>query len=145
MSDRLSILFTQLHREHLKLRGFRKERYTFTRNAGPYVERFNFQGSAWSSAEGKRFYINLGIWFPEFADDTSGSGYFAGNHWASRIDRVVAHAPSHWDVDATTELSVLSEQLATLVEKASNQLAERIGTCRNEYLQRRAGGRAMEI
>jgi hypothetical protein len=148
VSDALSTLFTQLHREQLKPRGFKKERYTFTRDTGPYVERFNFQGSAWSSAAEKRFYINVGVWFPEYAEDTSGSGYFSGNHWATRVESFVPDAPPHWDVDATTDLAALSARLATLIERASSRLAERVGTCRDEYLHRRArrtGGRTAEV
>lgn len=148
MSDVLSTLFSQLHREHLKPRGFKKERHTFTRNAGAYAERFNLQRSAWSSAAEKRFYINVGIWLPEYADDTCGSGYFSGNHWATRIERLVPGAPPHWDVDAATDLSALSAELAGLIEAASGQLAGRIGDCRDEYLKRRkrlAGDRAAEV
>ena len=148
MSDVLSSLFSQLHREHLKPRGFKKERYTFTRDTGRYLERFNFQGSAWSSSAQKRFYINVGVWFPEYADDTSGSCYFSGNHWATRIERLVPEAPPHWDVDAAMDVTALAAQLATLVGKAGGRLAERVGVSRDEYLQRRArhaDGRAAEV
>lgn len=147
VSDVLSTLFSRLHREHLKPCGFKKERYTFTRDAGPYLERFNFQGSDFSSSAEKRFYINVGIWFPEFADDTTGSGYFSGNHWATRIARVVPEAPPHWDADGATDVAALAAQLARLVGEASGRLAERVGACRDEYQQRRgrrAGGRAAE-
>lgn len=143
----LSNLFTQLHREHLKRRGFKKVRFTFSRDASAYVERFNFQGSAWSSATEKRFYINIGIWFPEYGDDTSGS-LFPGNHWAARIERLVPEAPPHWDVHAGTDFAVLSAELARLIDAAGLELAARVGHCRDEYLQRQkrvAAGRAAEV
>jgi hypothetical protein len=147
VSDVLSTFFSQLHREHLKPRGFKKERYTFTRDAGAYVERLNFQRSAWSSAAEKRFYINVGIWFPEYAHDTSGSGYFSGNHWATRVESLVPEAPQHWDVHTATDPAALSAELARVIDAASRRLAARIGNCRDEYLQRRkrvAYGRAAE-
>lgn len=135
--DLLSTLFSHLHHEHLKPRRFKKERHTFMRDAGAYAERFNFQGSAWSSAAEKRFYINVGIWFPDYSDDTSSSGYFSGNHLAARIERLVPEAPPHWDVDAATDIAALSTALANLVDAASSKLASQIGDWRSEYLQRR--------
>ena len=51
MPDLIATLLTQVHRAHLDLRGYGKVRNTFDRSVGSHSERFNFQGSIWSSAD----------------------------------------------------------------------------------------------
>ena len=138
MPDLIATLLTRLHREALKPHGYGKDRHTFVRRVGSYAERFNFQGSGWSSADEKRFYVNVGIAFPEYPDDLASSGYFTGNHWACRIDDLVEGAPKHWDVNAATGLQALSAELAATIERASASLASSADACRETYLERRA-------
>lgn len=138
MPDVTATLLTQLHRAHLKQRGYGKARHTFERRVGSYTERFNFQGSSWSSTDEKRFYINVGIAFPEYPDDLASSGYFTGNHWACRVESLVDGAPQHWDVSPAADLQLLATQLASLIERASAELSSRAGACRQTYLSWRA-------
>jgi hypothetical protein len=85
MQKWVSNFFSELHRNHLKQLGFKKVRHTFSRDAGDYGERINFQGSAWNfSNEPWDFYINVGMEFK----DLPAREYWTllpHTHWSRRI------------------------------------------------------------
>lgn len=85
----LTKLLSELHRESLKPAGFSKDGRTFSRDRGEYVERFNFQGSSWSSAAETLFYLNVGVEFTEFGPAEQDWMYFKRTHWAARVDELV--------------------------------------------------------
>jgi hypothetical protein len=135
-------LLSELHRESLKPAGFGKEGSTFSRDRGEYVERFNFQGSSWSSAAETLFYLNVGVEFAEFGLAEQGWVYFKRTHWGCRVDELVPAAPDDWRCNATTDRAALRAQLAELVVRASGQIAARLPELRAAYLARvtRRGG-----
>lgn len=138
MPDVLTEFVNRLHREHLKPLGFKKQNRTFERNTGTYDERFNVQGSNWSTAVEKRFYINVGLRFVAYQDDKSSVGYFAGiNHWGTRIEWLVPGAPKQWDVNADTDLDALLSEVKPLIDAARVQLAERQSDFVREYQERK--------
>src|SRR5688500_18080618 len=108
----LAGLLSELHRESLKPAGFRKEGNTFSRDHEVYTERFNFQGSSWSSWAETLFYLNVGVEFSEFGPAERDWVYFRRTHWAGRIDELVPGAADDWRCGATTDRAALKAQLA---------------------------------
>lgn len=129
----LASLLSELHRESLKPAGFRKEGSTFSRDHGGFVERFNFQGSGWSSAAETLFYLNVGVEFPEFGPAEGNWVYFKRTHWAARIDELVPGAPDEWRCGEETDRVALKAQLAKLVLKASEKIEARLPKLRAAY------------
>lgn len=71
MNQSVESSLSEFHRQQLKPLGFKKVRHTFSRDKETYVERFNFQGSAWNTSESNEpwlFYINVGIEFKDLPD-----------------------------------------------------------------------------
>jgi hypothetical protein len=132
----LTGLLSELHREFLKPAGFRKEGSTFSRDRGEYTERFNFQGSGWSSPGETLFYINVGVEFAEFGAAEQDWVYLRRTHWAGRIDELVRSAPDDWRCDEETDRTSLKRQLAELVARASERMAARLPALRAAYLAR---------
>jgi hypothetical protein len=130
----LAELLSELHRESLKPAGFRKERSTFSRDRRAYTERFNFQGSSWSSWVETLFYLNVGVEFAEFGPADRDWVYFKRTHWACRIDELVPGAPDDWRCGEATDRAALKAQLAELVTRASEQIAARLPELRAAYL-----------
>ena len=85
----LAGLLSELHRESLKPAGFRKVGSTFSRDREGFVERFNFQGSSWSSAAETLFYLNVGVEFAEFGPAERNWVHFKRTHWAALIEELV--------------------------------------------------------
>lgn len=99
----LAGLLSELHRESLKPAGFGKDRNTFSRDRGGYIERFNFQGSSWSSAAETLLYLTVGVEFAEFGPAERDRVYFKRTHWAGRVDELDPGAPDDWrDSEAPT-------------------------------------------
>lgn len=134
----LAGLLSELHRETLKPAGFRKEGSTFYRDREGYVERYNFQGSSWSSADLTAFYLNVGVEFADHPAAESDWMYFRRAHWACRVDKLVRGAPKDWRCGVATDRTALKAQLAALVLAASEQVAARLPELRATYLERLA-------
>jgi hypothetical protein len=132
----LASLLSELHRESLKAARFRKEGSTFSRERDGYVERFNFQGSNWSSSVETLFYLNVGVEFAEFGPAKHNRVYFKRTHWASRIEELVPGAPENWRCGEATDRAVVRAQLAMLITTASEQVAARLSELRAAYLAR---------
>jgi hypothetical protein len=133
----LSILLSELHRETLKPRGFRKEGKTFVRDHGVYRERYNFQGSSWNGTGVKwRFYLNVGLEFLDLEPERYWS-YFAHTHWAARLDTVVGDAPAQWDYSPETDRTELKQNLGRLIDTASEHLVAKVGKIREQYVAKR--------
>jgi hypothetical protein len=117
--------FSDLHRQYLKPRGYRKVRHNFSRAMDGYVEHFGFQGSAYNDAAGAwRFYINVGVEFPELP---------RGN---VRIADVVPGAPSDFDLPASGH-DALADRIAELVLRASESIAAQSPEIRRAFRQQR--------
>lgn len=106
--------FSLLHNTYLKPAGYSKERFTFARDAGAYIERVQFQGSSWNSAgESWRFYINVGLQFkgipPRYPDRD-----FPRTHLWERIGNIV-DAPSQFDLSVESTTILASEINASIV------------------------------
>jgi Domain of unknown function (DUF4304) len=130
----LAGFLSELHRDRLKTLGFGKERSTFSRDRGEYVERFNFQGSMGSSAAETRFYVNVGIEFVEYGPAETNWVYFKRTHWACRIDELEPEAPKDWRCSSETDTTALKAEVAALIESASKSLASRKEEFRKAYL-----------
>ena len=132
----LAELLSELYRESLKSIGFRKEGSTFSRDYGAYTERFNFQGSSWSSWAETLFYLNVGVEFAEFGPAEQDWVYFKRTHWAARIDELLPGSPDDWRCGDTTDRAALKAQLVELVSRACEWIAARLPELRAAYLAR---------
>ena len=141
MNKWLNQFLSDFHQAYLKKLGFKKVRHTFSRDKDDYWERFNFQGSAWNSAENKywTFYLNVGVEFKDLEPRRNWS-YFPQTHWADRIQSVVSGAPGGWDYNLNTDPEALMQELASYILKASEEMAAEILGLREHYLE----GRHME-
>lgn len=132
----LAGLLSELYRESLKPVGFRKDGGTFSRNRGEYVERFNFQGSSWSSAAETLFYLNVGVEFAEFGPAESNWICFRRTHHACRVDELVPDAPEDGRCSEATDRVGLKRQLTELIDGASETIVARLPEWRRAYLAR---------
>ena len=132
MAPPTDAFFSALHRDHLKPLGFRKVRHTFSRKRAGYTERFQFQGSAWNDSTGPwHFYINVGVEFEDLPPRKP-SRDFPGTHAWARIDRLVAHAPTEFDLPADRQ-DDYARLIAEYVRSAGEVLDSHIGGIRRAY------------
>jgi hypothetical protein len=118
--------FSDLHRDYLKPRGYRKVRHNFSRDMDGYGERFEFQGSSYNDSDGPwRFYINVGVDFPDIPP-----------RGPVRIETVVAGAPKHFDL-VSPDASDLMRSVADLVESASAQVGAQLPEIRDAFVEKR--------
>lgn len=133
----LTTLLSELHREVLKPRGFRKKGKTFVRDCGSYRERYNFQGSSWNGTGVKwRFYLNVGLEFSDLEPERYWS-YFANTHWAARVESIVADAPAMWDYSEVTDREEMKRDLAGVICTASERLMTDADRIREQYIAKR--------
>lgn len=131
-----SKFFSDLHRLHLKAKGYRKQRHTFTRDHPDFTERVQFQGSAWNSSGSPwRFYINFGVQFrslpPRLPDRD-----LPGTHCWTRIESLVPEAPAEFEL--ASQHDKLSVDLVRFVEMASQRVAQQIDAVRERYEKTRS-------
>jgi hypothetical protein len=114
--------FSDLQKQYLKKLGYKKERHTFYREYPEYIERIQFQGSPWNSADTPwRFYINVGVQFrdlPRRQPDRD----FPNTHAHSRIEKVVPDSDPYFDLCKDGSLDMLVK-IAGLVSLASGALS----------------------
>jgi hypothetical protein len=107
--------FSGFHREHMKPRGYRKQRHRFSRAMNGYAEVFDFQGSAWNdSSRPWRFHINVCIQFPDIADRPG-----------VRTEYVVVGAPQHFDLPDPVP-PLFAKEIAGLLAQASESVATQL-------------------
>jgi hypothetical protein len=135
MKDWLNKFLSEFHRLHLKRLGYKKTHHTFSRDMGEYWERIQFQGSDSNGLYPHwKFYVNVGIEFKDIAPRRNWSG-FAHTHWAKRIESLVPHAPAHWKYNQETQQEILTSELLSLFNLASERLAVESSTIKTFYLQ----------
>ncbi len=135
MRDSVTQFFSSLQWEHLKARGYKKVRHTFSRDMDGYTERIKFQGSSWNDSHSPwRFYINFGVEFPDLPPRTSCRDFPAAHCW-TRIERIVPDAPKQYDLPDTDTAEFVTA-LAGYLDCASRQVARQIRRIRRSYEQR---------
>lgn len=123
---------SQLHREHLKPRGFTKVGHTFSRQRDSFTERFQVQGSAWNdSSQPWRFYLNVGVAFPDLPPRLPDRDFPATHCWA-RVDAIVTGAPSHFELQPG-ERDILTASLCGYIDDADERLSAAVETICHNY------------
>lgn len=114
--------FSSLHSAYLKPSGYSKERFTFSRDVGAYIERIQFRGSAWNSAgEPWRCYINVGLQFKDIPPRSPDRDFPRTHAWG-RIESIV-DAPPQFDI-STESAAALAPEINALVVAASAALSK---------------------
>jgi len=132
MPKAIENFLSQLHREHLKPRGYKKSRHTFSRDCGAFTERFQVQGSAWNDASGPwRFYINVGVEFHDVPPREPARD-FPGTHCWTRIENLVPGAPAEFDLPVDDQ-EAFGAAVAGCVKAASERIGSGIGGARSAY------------
>jgi hypothetical protein len=135
MRDTVKEFFSRLHATHLRPRGYRKERHTFTRELNGFTERIQFQGSAWNSGDSSwRFFVNFGVQFhglPPRSPDRD----LPGTHCWTRIESIVPEAPAEFGLTGDDDL--LAANLVVYLERASQCVENEIGVLRKRYKETR--------
>ncbi len=129
--------FSEFHRHHLKPLGFKKVRHTFSRDLGDYVERFNFQGSAWNSSDEKDpwlFYINVGVEFRDLPPRTPCLD-FPKTHWWQRIEHIALNASDSYNLHFPIDSELAASELLPHIKSASENLSRHIPRVLNSYLE----------
>jgi hypothetical protein len=112
--DDVEAFFSELH-ARLKPLGFRRTRHRFARAREGYVEHILFEGSSWNSADGPwRFHLDLAVELPDLPAKSVGWGRANAR---GRVRHLVADAPDHFDLDASTRDDLLA-LLPALVARA---------------------------
>ncbi|CAN5264221.1 hypothetical protein BH10ACI1_BH10ACI1_25920 [soil metagenome] len=129
MNKWLNQFLTNFHKTHLKKLNFKKVRHTFSRDMNEYWERFNFQGSAWNSANDDywTFYLNYGVEFKDLEPEKHWS-FFPHTHWAGRIG-------TSWNYTLETDPEALMQELEAQIFKAGVKIAREIIGLRKHYLK----------
>jgi hypothetical protein len=123
MSTLGDIFTSELHATHLKPRGFKKTRHTFSRSHEGYTEHYQVQGSAWNNGSGPwTFYLNCGISFNGLPPRNPDRDFPRTHAWMRA--QVFTAAPMPESVSAET------------IASDSAQVAEAIRQC-SDYFQRR--------
>jgi hypothetical protein len=116
--------FSLLHSAHLKPRGFKKVRHTFSKEFDSYGEHYQIQGSAWNDeASDWRFYINCGISFAGVPRREPDRDFPRIHAWA-RAPHLVQFALPHYDVSSHDPTSLLVDVVA-VIDECSNYFARR--------------------
>jgi hypothetical protein len=124
--------FARLHNSHLKARGYRKQRNTFSRERAGFTERVQFQGSSWNSRgdESWLFHVNFGVQFhglPPRSQDRD----LPGTHCWARIESIIPGVPSQFHIVGDDRQ--LAGELASHLELASERVAKHVDLLRKRY------------
>jgi len=124
-----------LHMLHLKPRGYRKVRHTFSRQRDGYAEHFQFQGSSWNDENSDwRFYLNCGISFdglPRRSPDVD----FPRTHASTRAEHIVPAALPHYEINAIDPAHLVPDIVA-VVDTCSEYFARRHEYLMDAYLRK---------
>jgi hypothetical protein len=134
MSDPVTEFFSRLHQQHLKERGYKKTRHTFSREMDGYIERIQFQGSAWNdSATQWTFYINYGVEFCDLPARTPCRD-FPGTHCWIRLEDIVSGLPKQHQLPKSNA-EKFAAKLASCLDRASEVVSQSIDRIRSNYEQ----------
>lgn len=127
--------FSKLHSAHLKPRGFRKVRHTFSRELDGFGEHYQFQGSDWNDeASDWRFYINCGISFAGVPRREPDRDFPRVHAWA-RAPHLVHFALPHYDVSSEDPTAHVAEVVA-VIDECSSYFARRHRHLAEAYARR---------
>ena len=135
MQPRVKDFFSEFHRQKLKPIGFKKINHTFSRGQEIYIERFNFQGSAWNSSDINEpwiFYINVGVQFDDLPLPIPNLD-FPKTHWNWRIESLLRCDNNGCELCFSSDMQKFSQKLLTGIESASHKLTENIVEIRRLY------------
>jgi len=137
MRESAKEFFSRLHQDHLKPRGYKKVRQTFSRSIGDYTERIQFQGSAFNDASRPcRFYINFGVEFHDLRPRIPCRD-FPETHCWTRAEAIVRGASSQYDLPEENVVG-FAEQISHQLSSASELVAHRIRDVRQTYATTKA-------
>ena len=119
--------------------GFRKERYSFTRNREGYREIFQFQGDKWNTAseEPSHCFLNVGVVFTDIGEAQSWE-YIPKTHWARRPSLLSDELPSYFAYGATVNGELQAGEIARVIERTSEIVGSMIDELRQECLDKEA-------
>ena len=127
--------FSALHTVHLKPRGYRKVRHTFSRQRDRYAEHFQFQGSSWNDEKSDwRFYLNCGISFDDLPRRSPDMD-FPRTHASARAPHLVPAALPHYDISAS-DPTCLVPDIVAIVDACSEYFARRHEYLKEAYLRK---------
>jgi len=127
-------ILSDIQREFLKPKGFKKVRHTYSRAMDGYVEKYQIQGSAWNTKdEPWRFYINCGIFFSDIPRRTPDLD-FPETHAHSRASRFVKNAPPHHDLD-NSNIEEIKKEVCSIIEQASDYFKRRWKVVKDSYVR----------
>jgi Domain of unknown function (DUF4304) len=113
----------------LKPAGFKKTGLNYHRRHGETVQVINLQQSAWNQWDRKEFFVNVGVAFDqihqlrqqeilakpkEYQCDGVGT--------RDRLEKFIKEAPALWTIDATSNMSLITERLRSCITKATAEL-----------------------
>jgi hypothetical protein len=92
----VSSFMSRFHREHMKPRGYAKQRHVFSRPLDGYVERVRLQGSRWNHDERPwRFTVEIGVAFDGLPSADLG---FPGTHLHALLEEIVPDASGDYSL-----------------------------------------------
>jgi len=131
MQDSIKLFFSELHKNHLKSRGYTKERHTFSRDMGKYTEKIQFQGCSWNDSKGPwGFYVNYGIQFHDLPPAVPVD--FSRTHCSARLDSLIGNSPKHFHIRENNS-NELAQEISDCVDNLSKFIAERFDFIRESY------------
>lgn len=123
--------FSELHRHHLRAKGYRKERRVFSRDHAEFTERVQFQGSSWNSSGSPWvFYVNVGVQFRDLPRRRPDRDLPHSHCWA-RIESIVPDAPQEFEFGSDDER--LAGKLVHLLDLAHAEVSRRLSDLRERY------------
>jgi hypothetical protein len=127
---------SELHILHLKARGFKKTRHTFSRSHDGYTEHYQVQGSAWNGSNVPwTFYLNCGISFDGLPPRNPDRDFPHTHAWM-RAPVFTAAAQSQYDI-TVENLGASATQLAEVIRQCSEYFQRRWLFLRDCYEHRR--------
>lgn len=103
----------------LKREGFRKQRLSFSRRRGRSAHFIQVQLSSWNQGAEGAFYVNVGVMFDEIREHCDqpvpAIPAYDDCSFMVRLEKLVAEAPTQWNVNAQTDVSAVGAQLARCV------------------------------
>ena len=114
MNSIVSSFMSELHLSYMKVRGYKKSRFTYSRDMGGYVERVRLKGSPWNSADRPwSFVVEIGVEFASLPKSTDRN--FPDTHTYAAIEHIVADAYGQYELQHNPSAG-LAQQIMDRVE-----------------------------
>ena len=114
MNSIVSSFMSELHVGYMKARGYKKSRFTYSRDMGGYVERVRLKGSPWNFAGRPwSFVVEIGVEFANLPKSTDLN--FPNTHTYAAIEHIVADASGQYGLQHNPSAG-LAEQIMDRVE-----------------------------